>query len=441
MNDSLAALHSHIEGFIAEAKHDISCIKQGRSTAGQSVTSKDIISGLRGKKVLWWELSSVCPSRGLIIRGHSIDELRKKLPLVDAHGEQFSEGLLWLLLTGCMPSSSRVVKIQQLLLSVRTKNRSVLSHACAVLNSLDTTVPALVQLSIALSAIGSAHNNGGTTPRKDLWKKTLSDAIQLLSLLPTLAGVIIKRRWQASHRPSTRTPQGADFGSLLAEELLHTSDPTAAAFVRLYLMLHCDHGGGNASAHTARIAHSAGAPAASALSAAMLALNGPLHGGAAAGALSFMNQMSTDLGNESSKNRVVIPGFGHAVLRQTDPRAIALMDFGREHVGRSRSFQLAQVALEAVPKALAADGRASSPWANVDAVSGLLLQAVLEKTNCRHALASVGDIIALLFGISRSFGILSQLVLDSAVELPLERPDSTTLQALLPAGVSGRSRL
>ena len=88
MNDSLAALHSHIEGFIAEAKHDISCIKQGRSTAGQSVTSKDIISGLRGKKVLWWELSSVCPSRGLIIRGHSIDELRKKLPLVDAHGEQ-----------------------------------------------------------------------------------------------------------------------------------------------------------------------------------------------------------------------------------------------------------------------------------------------------------------------------------------------------------------
>lgn len=70
----------------------------------------------------------------------------------------------------------------------------------------------------------------------------------------------------------------------------------------------------------------------------------------------------------------VVPGYGHAVLRKTDPRYTCQREFALKHLPNDPLFQLVSQVFEVVPPVLNSLGKVKNPWPNVDAHSGVLLQ-------------------------------------------------------------------
>merc|ERR1719263_1318354 len=164
----------------------------------------------------------------------------------------------------------------------------------------------------------------------------------------------------------------------------------------------------------------------------MGALAGPLHGLANQEVLGWtlnfkkrIEDSGKKINHESVKEAAwatlnegkVIPGFGHAVLRKTDPRYTAQREFALKHLPDDELFKIVGTIFEVVPDVLLKAGKAKNPWPNVDSHSGCLLV---------HYGFTEQDYYTVLFGVSRAMGVLSQLFWDRALGLPLERPKSLT---------------
>lgn len=74
------------------------------------------------------------------------------------------------------------------------------------------------------------------------------------------------------------------------------------------------------------------------------------------------------------KSGQVVPGYGHAVLRKTDPRYTCQREFALKHLPNDPLFKLVSQVFEVVPPVLNDLGKVKNPWPNVDAHSGVLLQ-------------------------------------------------------------------
>ena len=72
----------------------------------------------------------------------------------------------------------------------------------------------------------------------------------------------------------------------------------------------------------------------------------------------------------------VVPGYGHAVLRKTDPRYMCQREFALKHLPNDPLFKLVAQLYDVVPDVLLEHGKAKNPWPNVDAHSGVLLQVI-----------------------------------------------------------------
>ena len=115
----------------------------------------------------------------------------------------------------------------------------------------------------------------------------------------------------------------------------------------------------------------------------------------------------------------VVPGYGHAVLRVTDPRFTAQQIFAKKYVQNDSLIDTVNLLYEIVPPILQSLGKIKNPWPNVDAFSGSLLQ---------HYGITEHFFYTVMFGVSRSLGVLAQLIWDRMYNLPLERPSSETLE-------------
>lgn len=73
----------------------------------------------------------------------------------------------------------------------------------------------------------------------------------------------------------------------------------------------------------------------------------------------------------------MVPGYGHAVLRKTDPRYTCQREFALKHLPNDPMFKLVAQLYKIVPNVLLEQGKAKNPWPNVDAHSGVLLQVLL----------------------------------------------------------------
>lgn len=210
-------------------------------------------------------------------------------------------------------------------------------------------------------------------------------------------------------------------------------------FMRLYFSLHSDHEGGNVSAHAVRLVGSALSDPYLAFSAGMAGLAGPLHGLANQEVLEWtleaqkrmhaagkpLNKESvTELAWDTLKSGKVIPGFGHAVLRRTDPRYTSQRVFSLKHLPKDELFKLVDLIYDVVPRVLTEHGKTKNPWPNVDAHSGCVLY---------HYGLTQTSFYTVLFGVSRALGTLSQTVWDRAIGHPIERPKSLDTKALLAA--------
>jgi citrate synthase len=160
----------------------------------------------------------------------------------------------------------------------------------------------------------------------------------------------------------------------------------------------------------------------------MNGLAGPLHGLANQECLKWILNMMEQLGGgaptaeqvtqfawDTLNGGQVIPGYGHAVLRQTDPRFTAQHEFGNKYTADDPVFQAVKTVFEVVPDILKEHGKAKNPYPNVDAHSGCLQYYYGVKEF---------DFYTVLFGVARTFGISAETIWDRALVLPIERPKS-----------------
>lgn len=125
-----------------------------------------------------------------------------------------------------------------------------------------------------------------------------------------------------------------------------------------------DHEGGNVSAHTGKLVGSALADPFLSYAAALNGLAGPLHGLANQEVLVWLTKMQAKIGEDASDEAVkeyvwstlkggqVVPGYGHAVLRKTDPRYVAQREFALKHLPDNKLFKLVGQIYNIVPGVL-----------------------------------------------------------------------------------------
>jgi citrate synthase len=270
-----------------------------------------------------------------------------------------------------------------------------------------------------------ASYNAGMA-KVDYWKPMLEDSLDLLAKLPALAAGVYRMRFNKGKRISAK--KGLTWAENYAYMLgIKDPDGSFADCMRLYLVLHCDHEGGNVSAHACHLVASALSDAYYSVSAGLNGLAGPLHGLANQECLNWVLELRKKFRGVPSDKALeefawatlnsgkVIPGYGHAVLRVTDPRFTAFKEFGMKHFPNDPIMKIVDRVYEIVPKVLKAQGKASNPWPNVDAGSGALLY---------HYGMKEFSYYTVLFSVSRAMGMCSQLIVDRAMGSPLERPKS-----------------
>ncbi|MBK7427699.1 MAG: citrate (Si)-synthase [Saprospiraceae bacterium] len=383
--------------------------------------------GMRGIKSMIWETSLLDANEGIRFRGYSIPELQELLPKAAGGNEPLPEGIFWLMLVDELPSDSDVKWLTE-----EWRKRSGLpQYLKQTMDCLPAETHPMTQFTIGIMALQNdsifAARYAEGMSKDDYWDATYEDTMNLLAKLPELAAYIYRRTFfNGDHKTSD---SGLDWGGNFAH-LLGNDDPAFLDLMRIYLTIHADHEGGNASAHTTHLVGSTLSDAYLSLGAGMNALAGPLHGLANQEVIKWIFEMLEDIGTESpSKEQIaeyvertlsegkVIPGYGHAVLRKPDPRYMAQKSFAEKNIPDSSIVQVVWKVFEVVPPILQGLGKVANPWPNVDAHSGALLV---------HYNMKEYDFYTVLFGVSRAMGVLAQLCWSRGLGLSLERPKSLT---------------
>jgi citrate synthase len=254
------------------------------------------------------------------------------------------------------------------------------------------------------------------------------DVMLLVGRLPSIAAYIYRRSFKNGEHIPAGNPK-LECAANLAHRMGVPGEPFRE-MLRLYMSIHADHEGGNVSAHTVHLVGSALSDPYYSLAAGMNGLAGPLHGLANQEVMRWIVAVKEKLGGgvptkeqlhdfvwETLQSGQVVPGYGHGVLRVTDPRYTAQREFALKHLPEDENFQIVRMLFDVVPPILIQQGKAKDPWPNVDAHSGVLLV---------HYGVTEYDFYTVLFGISRALGVLASLILDRALGFPLERPKSVT---------------
>jgi len=390
------------------------------------VVLKQAFGGARGVKMMIWETSSLDAQKGIRFRGYSIPELQEVLPKGEGT-EPLPEGLFWLMLVGEVPTEEEVKWV-----SSQWRHRShVPKHVFAALDALPTDAHPMTQFAVAINALGTEsvfqRRYAEGMNKSEYWDATYEDTMNLVARLPRVAAYIYRRSFfDGDHiMPEMKLDYSANFAHMLGND-----DEGFADLMRLYLTIHADHEGGNASAHTTHLVGSTLSDAYQSLAAGMNALAGPLHGLANQEVIKWVFNMLDALGtNDPSKEQIaeyvnatldrgrVIPGYGHAVLRQPDPRFTAQRTFAEKHLADDQLIQVIWRIFDVVPPILQGLGKVKNPWPNVDSHSGALLV---------HYGFDKFSFYTVLFGVSRAMGVLSALCWSRALGMPLERPKSLT---------------
>jgi len=414
-------------------RDDIRTLAKGHGdvSLGDMSISKTI-GGMRGLKSLVCDTSYLDPMEGIRFRGYTIPESRAQLPAPGAGLEPYPTGLWYLLLTGDLPTADEVLELEE---DLRGR-ADVPGYTYDVLSALPITTHPMTQLSTAIlsmqntSVFAKAYADGMS--KFDLWEPMLEDSLNMMARLPAVASYIYRRtyRHDIHIEPDHDLDWGANFAHMMGVE-----DPAYQNLMRMYLLIHTDHEGGNVSAHASHVVASALSDVYYAVSAGINGLAGPLHGLANQLCLNWINDAMAHFGgraptHEEAKQYTwdtlnagrVIPGYGHAVLRNTDPRYTAQREFSLANgMGDHPVVKTVHTFFDVVPGVLKEQGKAKSPWPNVDAHSGAL-QVYYGVTE--------SDYYTVMFGVSRALGITSQLVWDRAVGMPIERPKSVTVAML-----------
>jgi citrate synthase len=391
------------------------------------------IGGARGIKSLVTDISYLDPMEGIRFRGMTIPETMAALPKVPGSVQPYVEGFWYLLLTGDVPTMAQTLEVVE-----DWKQRSQIpEYVIDVLRALPRDSHPMAMLSSAVLAmqresVFSSNYAAGKFNKMTCWEDMYEDATNLMAKLGPIGAYIYRMKYKGdTHIEADPTlDMGGNFAHMMGQKAPY--DDVA----RMYFIIHSDHESGNVSAHTTHLVASALSDCYYAYSAGLGGLAGPLHGLANEEVLrwtqNFMQQLGgkvpTKEGLEEAlwatlNSGQVIPGYGHAVLRKTDPRYTSQREFcmATEGLKDYPLFQLIKMIYEVAPDVLTKHGKAKNPWPNVDAQSGVI-QWYYGVTQY--------EFYTVLFGIGRALGCLANITWDRALGYGIERPKSVTTAML-----------
>lgn len=399
-------------------------VKVGEVTIGQA------IGGARGVRNLVTDISYLDPMEGIRFRGLTIPETMAALPKPEGKDYPYVEGFWYLLLTGDIPTLEETLEIVE-----DFKKRSeVPAYVFDVIHALPKETHPMVMFSTAILAMqkeskfAKFYEEGYN--KMTGWESMYEDSTDLLARLPEIAAFIYRYKYKNEDIIASNPEQdmGGNFAHMMGIDAPY--DDVA----RMYFILHSDHESGNASAHTTHLVASTLSDAYYSLSAGLNALAGPLHGLANQEVLRWLQSVMDRLdGQEPTEELMkkfvwetlnsgqVIPGFGHAVLRKTDPRYQSQREFCEKHLPEDKIFKYVDMLYRVVPDILVEQGKAKNPWPNVDAQSGVIqwFYGITEY-----------DFYTVMFGVGRAIGVLANITWDRALGYALERPKSLTTAML-----------
>ncbi|MCZ6765321.1 MAG: citrate (Si)-synthase [bacterium] len=384
------------------------------------VTVRQVIEGMRGVPALVCDTSYVDPKKGLIIRGTPVAHLAEKLP----------EEVFFLMVSGELPTAKELDTFRTDL----TARPGVPDYVWGVLEALPGDTHPMTMLSTAVMAMGGTsvfrerYEKG--LSRDKHWEAALDDALNLVAVVPEIAGAIYRRRYGKGAR--IKPKKGLDWAASLAH-MLGSDDETFSAYMRIATVVQSDHEGAHASALTAHTVGSVLSDLYYAVPAGWNALAGPLHGLASQVCVNWVLKAIDTYGGPPNEDQIreyarntidkgsVIPGYGHAVLRGQDPRYLAILAFGEKNCSRDDVFKTVIHMSRVIPSILMDQGKVKNPWPNVDAINGALF---------RHFGITEVGFYTVFFAAAMTLGFSAQYVLNRALNTRITRPRSVTTESL-----------
>ncbi|WP_303722225.1 citrate (Si)-synthase [Malonomonas rubra] len=406
---------------------ECSDVKLGDVTIGQA------IGGARGIKCLVTDISYLDPMEGIRFRGMTIPETFAALPKVPGSDYPYVEGFWYLLLTGDVPTMEQTLEVVE-----DWKQRSAVpEYVIDVLRAMPRDSHPMAMFSAAIVAmqresVFAQNYAAGKFNKMTCWEDMYEDSNTLMARLGPIGAYIYRMKYKGDTHiaPDPELDMGGQFAHMIGQ----TDEYKDVA--RMYFILHSDHESGNVSAHTTHLVASALSDAYYSYSAGINGLAGPLHGLANEEVLRWTQNFMAKLGGEvpteeglkealwaTLNSGQVIPGYGHAVLRKTDPRYTSQREFCLNTPGLKDYplFKLVAMIYDVAPGVLTEHGKAKNPWPNVDAQSGVIqwYYGVTEY-----------EFYTVLFGIGRALGCLANITWDRALGYGIERPKSLTTAML-----------
>lgn len=314
----------------------------------------------RGLKGIYFDRSGVSDIDGkageLRYRGYSIHDL--------AEQSTFEE-VCYLLLHGELPTPAQLKDLTTEL----ARQRELPPPVMKLIATLRYAHPMEV-LRTVVSALGALEPAATDVSVEAVRRRGL----KLTAQIPTVIAAHHRIRCdQATVAPDAALSHAANF-----LYMLHNKRPTATAahLMDVDLVLHAEHGS-NASSFAARVVAGTGANLHAAMTAAIAALSGAAHGGAAEDVMRMAQEIETpenaaEYVRRKRKNRQAIMGFGHRVYRAEDPRARHLRDRA-EQLSREHDQPVWFEILQALVKAMAPYARLGVN-VNVDFYAGMIYQ-------------------------------------------------------------------
>lgn len=362
-------------------------------------------TGLRGIPVGYCVTSTVDPMKGLYYAGYPIADLAFSDPVE----------VIYLLYTGKKGSKEEVDRFSKEL----KKREGLQKTTLQAIQALPRLGHPMERLGAALFIASMAEGSKGYR----------EDALCLIANIPQLIASVINSAagWGETPEPEKNLGYIENFCHMLrvpggvSQELIEA--------IRLFEVLHMDHGGGNLSTFVGTAVASGLESLWGSIAAATAALAGPRHGAANQESLHFLEEIHKEIGEASEekleaylRHRLqkggVIHGFGHAVLRVEDPRATVFYQYAEKKAAHHPLVRLGLLLRKVGPKVLKENPKISDPYPNTDAMSGALLTALGFP---------YPEFYTLLFALSRSVGIAIQIVYErcearSGKGLPIVRP-------------------
>lgn len=427
MSDLKQALRAKIDEWRPRTK---ALLDEHGSVVIDQVKVNQIIGGMRGIKCLVTDISYLDPNEGIRYRGYTLSEVFEKLPKGKNSEIPYVEGLLYLLLTGDIPNQSQVND----LIDEFSKRRILPRYVYEVIDAWPCCSHPMAMFSSAILAMSResffAKKYKAGINKNDYWDPMFEDGLNMLAKLPEIGSYIYAKLYRDGKRivGNPDLDLGANFAHMMGKAKPYDD------VSRMHFIIHADHESGNVSAHTAHLVGSSLSDVYLSTSAMINGLAGPLHGLANQEVLRWLQEVMDKMGGEvpteeemrqfvwdTLRGGHVVPGFGHAVLRKTDPRYMIQREFSLKHLVDDPIFKYVDLLYRVAPDVLKEHGKAKNPWPNVDAQSGVIQW---------HYGVTEYDFYTVLFGIGRSIGVVANLIWDRALNYPLERPKSLTTDML-----------